>query len=72
MCYAILLRQDEQGQRPVLVHQHDTLPSGPGVRWRFVAQTEDREEAVRTVELLQGRYGVRGPALGPHAGDPGA
>ena len=56
MCYTILLRHDEAGECPVLVQQYDRLLTSRGVRWRFIAQTDDHEMAVRTVELLQRRY----------------
>lgn len=56
MCYAILVRRDEAGECPVLVHQYDTLMTSRGVLWRFIAETDDHEEAIRTVELLQRRY----------------
>jgi hypothetical protein len=59
MCYAILLRQDEAGECPVLVSQYDKLLTSRGVRWRFIAQTDDHDEAIRTVELLQRRYEVQ-------------
>jgi hypothetical protein len=54
--YAILIREDEAGACPVLVGTYDRLLTSRGVHWRFIAQTDDHAEAVRTVELLQRRY----------------
>ncbi len=53
--YAILIREDEAGVCPVLVRQYDRLLTSRGVRWRFIAQTDDHDEALRTMELLQRR-----------------
>jgi hypothetical protein len=56
MFYAVLLRLDSAGACPVIVPE-DAPPLGSekGVRYRFVAQTNDHGEAVRVVEVLQRR-----------------
>jgi hypothetical protein len=56
MSYAILLRLDSAGACPVLLREDaELLTSDKGVRWRFVAETDDHVEAVRLVEMLQQR-----------------
>jgi hypothetical protein len=56
MAYAVLLRLDMAGALPVILHDDDgPLPPEEGVRWRFVAQTDDHDEAVRIAELLRNR-----------------
>jgi hypothetical protein len=67
MTYAILLRVDAQGTRPVLVGEDDKLPPEKGVRWRYVARTDDHAEALRVAEVLQQRCDVDEPWVGPSA-----
>jgi len=55
MHYAILLRLDSTGARPVLVREGDELACEKGVRWRYVAEADDYGEAVRVTEVLQRR-----------------
>lgn len=55
MRYAILLCLDASGARPVLVREGEELECEKGVRWRFVAETEDYGEAVQVTEVLQRR-----------------
>jgi hypothetical protein len=54
--YVVLLRLDSTGSCPVL-RGGDALPVDGeiGVRYRFVAQTDDYGEAVAVVELLRRR-----------------
>ena len=56
MTYAVLLRLDPAGPSPLIVPE-DSPPFGSenGVRYRWVAQTDDHRVAVRVVELLQRR-----------------
>jgi len=58
MVYAILLRMDSSGASPMILRE-DSPPIGSqkGVRYRYVAQTEDHGEAVRVVEMLTRRLG---------------
>jgi hypothetical protein len=55
MAYAILLRLEAHGARAVLVREDDELPPEKGVRWRYVARTDDYAEALRVAEVLQRR-----------------
>lgn len=54
MVYAVLLRLDASGARP-LVLREDSPPLGSekGVLYRFIAQTDDHGEAVRVAQQLQ-------------------
>ena len=45
MLYAVLLRIDRDGARPVIVRSDEELPCGDGASWRFVAQAGSEEEA---------------------------
>ena len=67
MLYAILLRLDSAGLRP-LIFREDSPPLGSekGVRYRYVAQSDDHGEALRVVELLQRRLSDAEGALLPH------
>jgi len=58
MVYAILLRMDSSGARPLILRE-DSPPLGKeeGVLYRYVAQTEDHGEAVRVAEVLKVRLG---------------
>jgi hypothetical protein len=70
MAYAILLRIDAHGARPELVREDDKLPPEKGVRWRYVARTDDYEEALRVAEALRRRceagepWGTGPPVVG--------
>lgn len=66
MAYAILLRVDAQGTRPVLVREDDKLPPEKGVLWRYVARTDDHAEALRLAEVLRQRCDAGEPwVMGP-------
>ncbi len=45
MLYAVLLRVDRHGARPVIVRSDEELPCGDGASWRFVAQAGSEEDA---------------------------
>ncbi len=45
MLYAVLLRIDRDGARPVIVRSDEELPCGDGASWRFLAQAGSEEEA---------------------------
>jgi len=45
MSYALYVRFDETGARPVLLRDHETLDGGEGVRYRYVTTTAGWEEA---------------------------
>jgi len=56
MRYTILLRFDSTGVCPVLLQEdYEPLGGEEGVRWRLVAQTDERGEAIRIVEELRRR-----------------
>ncbi len=52
---SVLIRIDAAGETPLLVEDSETLCPGPGVRWRFVCQVEDREQGRAVVERLKQR-----------------
>ncbi len=43
---------DEAGRWPVLVEEDEPLLTGPGARWRFVADVPDRDAGLELVEQL--------------------
>jgi hypothetical protein len=45
MLYAVLLRVDGEGLRPVIVRSDEELPCDDGASWRFVAQAHSEAEA---------------------------
>jgi hypothetical protein len=51
----VLIRVDEAGEEPVIVHDGEELLSDPGVRWRLVAECDDLGQARALVELLHRR-----------------
>ena len=54
--YTVLLRLDSAGACPVILSEDSEPLSGEeGVRYRFVAQTDDHGEGIRVGELL-GRW----------------
>lgn len=56
MAYAVVLRFDAAGVRPLIVgHDSDPLPEEDGVRYRLVAVTGVHEEAVGVADTLQRR-----------------
>jgi hypothetical protein len=56
MPYAVLLRLDAAGACPVILRDDsEPLTGGEGVRYRFVAETDDQVEAVQVADLLQRR-----------------
>jgi hypothetical protein len=58
LVYAVLLRLDATGTSPVIVREDaPPLEGEKGVRYRYVAQTDDHGEAVRVAELLSRRLG---------------
>ncbi len=48
-------RFDAAGETPLLVEDSERLCPGPGVRWRFVSEVEDREQGQAVVERLKQR-----------------
>jgi len=57
MLYVVLVRLDESGAGPVILREDsDPLRREEGVRYRFVAQTDDPVEAVRVAELVKLRF----------------
>ncbi len=52
---SVLIRIDAAGETPLLVEDSETLCPGPGVRWRFVSEVEDREQGRAVVERLKQR-----------------
>jgi hypothetical protein len=56
MTYAVFLCFDSAGPSP-LIRGEDSEPliAGDGVRFRFVAETEDHGEAVRVAKTLRRR-----------------
>ena len=52
---SVLLRIDAAGETPILVEASETLCPGPGVRWRFVCEVEDREQGEAVVARLKRR-----------------
>lgn len=56
MAYAVLLRFDPDGTRPLIVGDDSApLAAEDGVRYRLVAVAADREEAARIAEVLRRR-----------------
>ena len=51
----VLIRIDGAGETPLLVDENETLCPGPGVRWRFVCEVEDRAQGPTVVERLKDR-----------------
>ncbi len=52
---SVLIRIDAAGEKPLLVEDSETLCPGPGVRWRYVCEVEDREQGHAVVERLKQR-----------------
>jgi hypothetical protein len=53
MAYAVVLRSDQTGACPVILRDDSKpLPGGDGVRYRFVLETGDEDEAVRVADRL--------------------
>ena len=52
---SVLIRIDAAGETPLLVEDSETLCPGPGVRWRYVCEVEDREQGHAVVERLRHR-----------------
>ena len=46
---------DAAGETPMLVEDSETLCPGPGVRWRFVCEVENREQGRAVLERLKRR-----------------
>ena len=59
MSYALYLRFDEAGARPVLLRDDETLSGGEGVRYRYVTTTAGREEADAIRVELRRRIAAR-------------
>jgi hypothetical protein len=53
MLYAVLLRVDRNGARPVIVRSDEELPCGDGASWRFVGQAGSEQEAKRICARLE-------------------
>ncbi len=53
--YTVMIRVDEAGRCPVLIHERDKLLTDPGVRWRLVTTTDDYAEAIWLMEVAR-RY----------------
>ncbi len=52
---SVLIRIDAAGETPLLVEDSETLCPGPGVRWRFVCEVENRKQGRAVVERLKQR-----------------
>ncbi len=53
MTYCVLVRIDSEGDSPVLLSDDSApLVGEEGVRFRFVAETDDEMEAVRIADLV--------------------
>jgi hypothetical protein len=52
MTYAVLVRIDAAGAWPVVAGPDTDLRGEEGARWRFVAETDDIDEAYRLHALL--------------------
>ncbi len=48
----VLILLDEAGPWPVLVDDDEPLLTGPGTRWRFVADLPDHDAGLELVEQL--------------------
>lgn len=59
MLYAVLLRIDRDGARPVIVRSDEDLPCGDGSTWRFIGQAASAEEARRLSSLLTAEEAAR-------------
>jgi hypothetical protein len=55
MRFTILLRVDESGSWPVLLESGQVLEGDRDSRWRFVASIDDRDVAIRVVEMVKAR-----------------
>jgi hypothetical protein len=55
MNYAVLVRIDSTGRRPVIAGPETSLRGTEGARWQYVAETDDLSEAERIHALLRER-----------------
>lgn len=67
----VLILLDDAGPWPVLLDDDEDLMTGPGVRWRFVADVPDRDAGLELVEELH-RQREAGLLDRPSAGTPPA
>jgi len=56
MVFTVLVRTDPAAESPV-TFRDEAREADPDVEWRFTATTEDREEALRWLELLRKECG---------------
>ncbi len=60
MAYCLLLRYDSVGLCPVLIRDDERLDgNGAGARYRFIAETESREEADAILGELNRKIAAR-------------
>jgi len=52
MNYAVLVRIDSTGRRPVIAGPGTNLRGSDGARWQYVAETDDLSEAERIHALV--------------------
>ncbi len=50
---SVMVRIDSAGESPVLIREETQLLSIDGAKWRWVADTEDEEEALAIVDYLE-------------------